>query len=56
MKCLFNGELVYANVAGIPVVFLDDFQAHEDLINLRGGKYIGKPSMIVLDGLWAENT
>lgn len=46
MKYLFKGRLAHANVSGIPMVFLNDFQAHEDLINARRDKYADRPSMV----------
>ena len=45
------GKLVYANAAGIPIVFLNDFQANEDLINTRGDKYADKPNTVMLNEL-----
>jgi len=48
---LFAGKVVYANAAGIPMVFLNDFQANEDLINTRGDKYSDKPKMVMLNEL-----
>ena len=48
---LLPGKLVYANAAGIPMVFLNDFQASEDLLNLRGDKYDDKPKMVMLNEL-----
>ena len=46
-----SGKVVYANAAGIPMVFLNDFQANEDLINIRGDKYADKPKMVMLNEL-----
>ena len=51
MKRFFPGKLVYANAAGIPMVFLNDFQIHEDLINTAGDKYADKPKMVMLNEL-----
>lgn len=48
---LFVGKVVYANAAGIPVIFLNDFQANEDLINKRGDKYADRPKMVMLNEL-----
>ncbi|KAF9642748.1 cytochrome P450 [Thelephora ganbajun] len=45
------GKLVYANAAGIPMIFINDFQANEDLINMRGDKYADKPKMVMLNEL-----
>lgn len=45
------GKLVYANAAGIPLVFLNDFQANEDLINTRGDMYNDRPKMVMLNEL-----
>ena len=45
------GKVVYANAAGIPMVFLNDFQVHEDLINIHGDKYADKPKMVMLNEL-----
>lgn len=52
--CLLNsfaGKLVYANAAGIPMIFLNDFQASEDLLKTRGDKYADKPKMVMLNEL-----
>ena len=46
-----SGKFVYANAASIPMIFLDDPQANEDLINTRGDKHDNKPKMVVLNGL-----
>ena len=51
VKNSFAGKLVYANAAGIPMVFLNDFQANEDLLNTRGDKYSDKPKMVMLNEL-----
>lgn len=48
---LFAGKVVYASAAGIPMIFLNDFQANEDLINTRGDKYADKPKMVMLNEL-----
>ena len=50
-KFFSSGKVVYANAAGIPMVFLNDFQVHEDLINIRGDKYADKPKMVMLNEL-----
>ena len=47
----FIGKLVYANAAGIPMIFLNNFQAQEDLINIRGDRYSDKPKMVMLNEL-----
>ena len=47
----FTGKLVYASAAGIPMIFLNDFQANEDLLNIRGDKYADKPHMVMLNEL-----
>ena len=51
MKNPFTGKLVYVNAAGIPMVFLNDFQVNEDLINAAGDKYGDKPKMPMLNEL-----
>ena len=47
----FAGKVVYANAAGIPMIFLNDFQANEDLINTGGDRYSDKPKMVMLNEL-----
>ena len=47
----FAGKVVYANAAGIPMIFLNDFQANEDLINKRWDKYADRPKMVMLNEL-----
>lgn len=51
VKSFFTGKLVYANAAGIPMIFLNDFQANEDLINTGGDRYSDKPKMVMLNEL-----
>lgn len=51
MMDFFAGKVVYANAAGIPMVFLNDFQANEDLINKRWDKYADRPKMVMLNEL-----
>jgi len=51
LTVLFTGKIVYANAAGIPMIFLNDFQANEDLINKRGDKYSDRPKMVMLNEL-----
>ena len=51
MMVFFAGKIVYANAAGIPMIFLNDFQANEDLINKRGDKYSDRPKMVMLNEL-----
>jgi len=51
MEHPFTGKLVYVNAAGISMIFLNDFQANEDLINMRGDKYTDKPQMTMLNEL-----
>ena len=51
MKKLPVGKVVYANAAGISMVFLNDFQVNEDLINTAGDKYADKPKMPMLNDL-----
>jgi hypothetical protein len=51
MMDTFAGKVVYANAAGIPMVFLNDFQANEDLINRRWDKYSDRPKMVMLNEL-----
>ena len=46
-----SGKLIYANAASIPMIFLDDSQENEDLINTRRDKYGDKPKMVMLNGL-----
>ena len=48
---LHTGKLVYVNAAGIPMVILNDFQIHEDLIKAAGEKYGDKPKMPMLNEL-----
>lgn len=57
-RCLFHmnifffvGKVVYANAAGIPLIFLNDFQANDDLINGRWDKYADRPKMVMLNEL-----
>ena len=51
MVNLSSGKLVYANAASIPMIFLNDFQENEELINTRGDKYDDKPKMVMLNEL-----
>lgn len=51
MNNSFVGKLVYANAAGIPMIFLNDFQANEDLINASGDRYGDKPNTVMLNEL-----
>jgi len=51
MMDFFAGKIVYANAAGIPMIFLNDFQANEDLINKRWDKYADRPKMVMLNEL-----
>ena len=46
-----SGKFGYANTASIPIIFLNDFQENEDLINTCGDKYDDKPKMVVLNEL-----
>jgi len=41
------GEVVYISVAGIPMIFLNDFKTYNDLLHNRGDIYSDKPRMVM---------
>jgi hypothetical protein len=45
--CVPAGEIVYISAAGIPMVFLNDFKAYNDLLHNRGDIYSDKPRMVM---------
>ena len=53
---LSSGKLVYANAASALMIFLNDFQANEDLVNTREDKCDDKPKTVTLNGCATENT
>jgi len=42
-----TGEVVHISAAGIPMIFLNDFKAYNDLLHNRGDIYSDKPRMVM---------
>ena len=42
---------MYINVAGIPMIYLNDFKTYTDLLHGRGDIYSDKPRMIMIGEL-----
>lgn len=42
-----TGEIVHISAAGIPMIFLNDLKAYNDLLHNRGDIYSDKPRMVM---------
>lgn len=51
-----SGKLDCANAASALMIFLNGFQANEDLVNMREDKCDDKPKTVTLNGCATENT